>query len=920
MDPGVSGAGGGRERPSSRVTMTVGTVGRTLRSRLASLVAACLQVPIEEVDPQTPLARYGLDSLGAEELTAAIEEAFDRRVPESLLLDCPDLASLERFLTADGGGDGHSDEAPTDAWDRMRADGILPVGIRPGPRRPRGETPGAVLLTGATGFVGAHVLRALLETTEARVHCLVRPIRGHDGSTRVRRALESFGIWEAPFAERVALIEGDVGRPGLGLPLDRLDALGREVDAVYHCAATVNWVAPYARLRDVNVGGTRELLRLACRPEAKPFHFVSSLAVCYSTRGPAVVREADDPLSWLGGLHLGYAQSKAVAESLVHEAGARGLPVTIYRPSLVSGDSRSGVGTRDDVFSALVKGCIEMGAAPDLDWVVDACPVDHVAAAIVRLSQGYPGPGRVFTLVNPRPRSWRECVLWLNVHGYAVRLVPYAAWQTRLEAEAREPSHPLHALRPFFLDRPAGAGGLTVPQLYETGRRSRVDDEGTRAALRTLALDCPPLSASLLERYVRAHVDRGFLPAVPRRPRPSRATAAPPPLDARFFQRLLRRHGGDAALRVTAVTPRAAGSAHSILTELTAGRSGRTAGLGRYRLAVTSPAGARSLDVVVKTKAIDAEVIEVGGALARLCGDATGRAYKRFRRRLGLTACHRRELAVYGLRDDGLRRHMPVVYGRVADGRRGCYRLVLEDLSGLTLLDTADDVSGWTPPHVEAVLRGLAEIHAVWYRRGATLRRRSWLGPVLTARDMARMRPLWRALAEHAADEFAGWAGSDMRGLQRALGADVGRWWRELEARPATLIHNDFNPRNLALRPTDGGFRLCAYDWELATLGAPQHDLAELLCFVLTEATPRDEVLHYVETHRAALARVTRQPIDPADWRRGVRLSLQDLLINRFAMYALVHRVRRQAFLSRVIRTWRALYDLFPARVESAGG
>ena len=112
----------------------------------------------------------------------------------------------------------------------------------------------------------------------------------------------------------------------------------------------------------------------------------------------------------------------------------------------------------------------------------------------------------------------------------------------------------------------------------------------------------------------------------------------------------------------------------------------------------------------------------------------------------------------------------------------------------------------------------------------------------------------------------------------------------------------------LAISPADG-VRLCAFDWELATLGVPQHDLAELLCFVLVPDTPRDSALHFVETHRTALERATGEPIDPTAWRLGFRLSLQDLLLNRFAMYALAHRIRRQAFLPRIIRTWRTLYQ-----------
>ena len=93
----------------------------------------------------------------------------------------------------------------------------------------------------------------------------------------------------------------------------------------------MNWVYTYSGLRAANVSGTLELLRLASR-RGIPFHFVSSLSVCYAVDGPAAVDESFDPLPHLRGIHLGYAQSKVVGEALVQEAGRRGLPVRIYRP------------------------------------------------------------------------------------------------------------------------------------------------------------------------------------------------------------------------------------------------------------------------------------------------------------------------------------------------------------------------------------------------------------------------------------------------------------------------------------------------------------------------------------------------------------------------------------------------------------
>jgi hypothetical protein len=178
---------------------------------------------------------------------------------------------------------------------------------------------------------------------------------------------------------------------------------------------------------------------------------------------------------------------------------------------------------------------------------------------------------------------------------------------------------------------------------------------------------------------------------------------------------------------------------------------------------------------------------------------------------------------------------------------------------------------------------------------------------------MAEMTDLWTALADHAAPGFSSWAQPEVASLHRKLIASVGSWWQVLESAPRTLIHHDFNPRNVCLR---AGV-LCAYDWELAAIGAPQRDLAEFLCFVLSPDCPAEEVVGWLERHRAALERETGTTIDGEAWRLGFSAALADLLIDRLSTYAMVHCVRRQSFLPRVLRTWRALYDHFPLREQA---
>lgn len=870
-----------------------------IAERLAGLVAACLRVPRRELAPGVPLTAYGLDSLAAEELKGEIEHAFGCSVPDTLLLDYPDLGALGRYLRGDREPAGSSES------DLMARDAALSGEIRPSGRLSCRPGAGRLLLTGATGFLGGYLLRSLLDETGAEICCVVRPDAKEGGADRVRRNLERYGIWDSRRASRVSFIEGDVALPRLGLDDHAWERVCREVTGIYHSAARVNWVQGYAALRQANVLGTAELLSLACTGEMKPFHFISSAAVCYSTWGPLEVDEECEAAPYLGGVHLGYAQSKCVAESLVLQAAQRGLPVTIHRPALIAGDRACGVSNTDDLLSRLIKAIVLMGAAPDLDWSLDCMPVDYVARAIVRLTLARPAP-RISHLVPATPRHWRELVLWMNLSGYPVRLVPYRQWLERLKAEVT-PGHPLRPLLPFFTREPAGEGGLTLPELFEDARKSRVRSDGTRARLAGEGLGCGVMNARLIDRYFRRYIEEGFLPPG-RLPEPAERSAGP---DAALMTELLRRELREPALRLSALEMVPDDGGHSIISELSSWRNGSPSGVSRYRVSLSGGETVRSLGVVVKRKSQDRHLVETAVEVAALCSDELGAAFARFGTDIGLTGSHLREAGIYRQEDPRFTRHAPRCYGAGGESA-GNLELYLEDISGLELLNSADDVSGWRDEHVMGAIDGLAWLHSIWYCRERELLAQPWLGRVVTPGRRGDMGELWSALGANARPLVLRTIGEAGAGLQHDLVARGASRASRLDRLPKTLIHNDFNPRNLAFRREEGRLRLCAYDWELATVGVPQHDLAELLCFVLGDEVAREQAVMYLEQHRRLLQERSGLAIDPLAWREGFRLALHELFVDRLAMYAMIDRFCPQRFLPRILSTWHALYRLFP--------
>jgi aminoglycoside phosphotransferase (APT) family kinase protein len=236
--------------------------------------------------------------------------------------------------------------------------------------------------------------------------------------------------------------------------------------------------------------------------------------------------------------------------------------------------------------------------------------------------------------------------------------------------------------------------------------------------------------------------------------------------------------------------------------------------------------------------------------------------------------------------------------------------IVMEHLSGMEVIDSANDARAWSDAHIAAAIDGIARVHGAFAGRQAELCSRNWIGYVQTASGAAEMQPLWSALAAHAAPAFEAWAGASLVAAHRELVETVGLWWPALERGSRTLIHHDFNSRNVGIRRTEGGLTLVAYDWELATVGAPQRDLAELLCFVLPDDADEAVVERWIEHHRSAFERQSRHHVCPSVWLEGFRAAMNDLLVSRLAFYALIHRIRPQAFLPRVIRTWMRLHEM----------
>ncbi|WP_421512431.1 phosphotransferase (plasmid) [Enterobacter sp. JS8-1] len=417
-----------------------------------------------------------------------------------------------------------------------------------------------------------------------------------------------------------------------------------------------------------------------------------------------------------------------------------------------------------------------------------------------------------------------------------------------------------------------------------------------------LALDISTLSAIAADEFAKSHEKLGR-----NRPRLTTAPSSLTDLNVEFFQSAAYNPAWGSKAPIAVEIPTDSDDSHSLLTVLSAQHSDRLMGL--FPVTLTDSAR-RKVPAMLKLKPLDQNIFTMMKFLAEKCSPALLQAISDFSPLTEFLNTHSREVAVMNQQDPRLTRYMPEVYGVIRNDKTQTYALIEERLSGLVLMDSTDNLSLWQPHHIETAIDGLAEIHAVWLGQEATLLQRF---PEITVQDKDNtlaQRPLMHAFADFMAERYPHYFTPAEHDYFLSWTDGVESWCREIVQMPQTLVHNDFNPRNIAFRQCDEGLRLCAWDWELATLNLPQRDLVELLIFTGQDDISRDTVAHYLEQHRRKLEIHSRIALAPDMWQRGYVIALHDFWLRRMPFYLMAHHVSPLPFIDRAMHTLRKLIDL----------
>lgn len=306
-----------------------------------------------------------------------------------------------------------------------------------------------ILLTGGTGYLGVHLVKDLIEHTQANIYCLVRGVNEADAYNRLLKALNIYfpGELDMYLGNRIHVLLGDINENLLGLSVGHYHSLGTTIDAVIHAAAKVRHYGGYREFERVNVLGTRNVIAF-CKTYRKKLHYISTTSVSgkylvVQNLGQIVFTEND----FFVGQHYYenvYVRSKFEAESLIYTAISQGLNATIYRIGMLSGrysDGRFQFNIEDNALYNRFRAIINLGSipAPFANHEFEYTPVDYCSHAIVLLLGIKEGDRKVFHLYNPKVSSLMQFLEASETCGYQVKVMESTVFEKDVKDRLEDP-------------------------------------------------------------------------------------------------------------------------------------------------------------------------------------------------------------------------------------------------------------------------------------------------------------------------------------------------------------------------------------------------------------------------------------------------------------------------------------------------
>jgi thioester reductase-like protein len=367
-----------------------------------------------------------------------------------------------------------------------------------------------ILLTGATGFLGAHLAAELLKITRAELYLLVRGKSKEDCTHRLERKLTHYfgrDFYRA-HRERLQVVPADLTGDRAGIDDVRYKSLSETIDTVIHAAAIVKHFGHYADFYQTNVLGTEKLIQFSMTGKQKDFHYISTLSVCSGNMEGKEYMVYTEFSEDMGQQHENaYVESKFETEKKIYAARKQGLNASIYRLGNLVFHSQTGVfqeNIEDNAFYTNIKVFITLGAVADNLRLSDFTFVDHAARAIVLLMMRKNLLNRNHHIVNRHAFEWKDMEQALENAGIKIQFLRPTLFFDYLVEQLEERSQRRHIERL-----------LLHLGLFEKERKNRtvnsVAAHRTLKLLKKLDFQWPEITDGHIEKMIAHCQTVGFL-------------------------------------------------------------------------------------------------------------------------------------------------------------------------------------------------------------------------------------------------------------------------------------------------------------------------------------------------------------------------------------------------------------------------
>lgn len=448
----------------------------------------------------TDLFSLGVDSLQASQIRATILRNIDtgaQKMGQNFVFDFPSIQAMATELYRMRTGAPESQRLSVER--RMQA--MIEKYSSFERHVPQGESTDreCVLVTGATGSLGAHLVTQLATIPSVgEVFCLVRAPSDQAASERVAHSMKERRLYERfqSVENKVTTFSANLSDSHLGLERSTYDILASKVTAVVHCAWSVNFNLGLESFEKDCVAGTKHLIDLclrAKRPTPASINFCSSVSSVAATPGNEAPEELPPSLSYAQG--MGYAQSKLVTEHVCMRAAAQtGMTARVLRTGQIIGDTEHGIWNPQEAIPMIFQCAKTVGALPRLEETPSWLPVDTVASGLAELSLGAEAQNGVYNVVNHKTFHWTKDLLsMLRLAGLTFEELPQQEWVARLRASTPDPvANPPYKLLDFFASK------------YDTdvSRRSMTYLNDKAVASSSAIADAPLLSQAMVDKFV----------------------------------------------------------------------------------------------------------------------------------------------------------------------------------------------------------------------------------------------------------------------------------------------------------------------------------------------------------------------------------------------------------------------------------